>query len=194
MNQHLNTTRLYLEVAKEKASGEVKEMITLSHKTLTDTINEIRLLSQSLVPPTLGDLGLVESVHDLCDALKRANTYSIDFYYRHFTEEGLPGNLRLILFRIIQEQINNIIRHANALHIHIKLQTDAEYIILTINDDGQGFDFASRKKRLGLRNITNRADLFNGKVEIETAPGKGCTLTVMIPFEGISGEANKPEI
>lgn len=181
INQHLTTTRLYLEVAMEKAAGEVKEMISLSHKSLTDTINEIRLMSQSLVPPTLGDLGLIESVQDLCDALKRAHTFSVDFNYRYFNEDNLPGELRLILFRIVQEQINNIIRHANATHIQIKLQSDAEHIILTIADNGHGFDKKSIKKGLGFSNIRNRADLFNGKVEIESAPGKGCILTVNIP-------------
>ena len=191
INQHLNTTRLYLEVAKEKASGEVAEMITLSHKSLSDTINEIRLMSQSLVPPTLGDLGLVESVHDLCDALRRAHAFSIDFYYRHFSEEGLPGNLRLILFRIIQEQINNIIRHAQAGHIRIRLQSDAENLILMIVDDGKGFDMNNNKRGLGFSNIQNRADLFNGKVEIVSAPGKGCTLTVIVPQ--ITDEVSEPK-
>lgn len=181
INQHLNTTRLYLEVAKEKASGEVKEMITFSHKSLTDTINEIRLMSQSLVPPTLGDLGLIESVQDLCDALRRAHTFSVDFNYRYFYEDSLPGELRLILFRIVQEQINNIIRHANASHVQIRLQSDAENIILTITDNGKGFDMRSTKRGLGFSNISNRADLFNGKVEIESTQGKGCTLTVIIP-------------
>ncbi|MBI5858133.1 MAG: PAS domain S-box protein [Sphingobacteriales bacterium] len=181
INQHLNTTRLYLEVAKEKANGEVKEMITLSHKSLTDTINEIRMMSQSLVPPTLGDLGLVESVQDLCDALRRAHTFSIEFNCRYFNEEELPGKLRLILFRIVQEQITNIIRHANPGHVMIRLQSDAEYIILTIKDDGKGFDTAHTRRGLGFSNIHNRAELFNGKVEIQSEPGKGCILTVIIP-------------
>lgn len=182
INQHLNTTRLYLEVAKEKASGEILEMINLSHKSLTAMINEIRVLSQSLVPPTLGDLGLVESVQELCDSLRRAHKFNIDFYYRHFSEEELPGNLRLMLFRIVQEQINNIIRHANANNVQIKLQTDAENLILTIADDGNGFDLSTNKKGLGLSNIANRADLFNGKVDIETAPGMGCLIAVVIPL------------
>ena len=88
-----------------------------------------------------------------------------------------------MLFRIIQEQVNNIVRHAQAGAIQIKLQSDAEYIILTITDDGIGFDPANYKKGLGISSITNRAGLFNGKVEIDTAPGKGCSLSVIIPIE-----------
>ena len=79
-----------------------------------------------------------------------------------------------MLFRIIQEQVNNIVRHAGADNMNIRLQSDAEFIILTITDDGKGFDPANYKKGLGFKNIANRVSLFNGKVEIESAPGKGC--------------------
>jgi PAS domain S-box-containing protein len=183
INQHLTITRLYLEVAREKAAGEILEMINLSHKNLAGAINEIRQMSQSLVPPTLGDLGLIESVLDLCDSLQRAHTFNIDFLYKHFQEDQLADNLKLMFFRIIQEQVNNIIRHAAASNIHIRLQSDAEYMILTIEDDGKGFDPANYKKGQGFSNISNRAGLFNGKVEINAAPGKGCAITVIVPQE-----------
>ncbi|HSU27815.1 MAG TPA: PAS domain-containing sensor histidine kinase [Chitinophagaceae bacterium] len=181
ISQHLTTTRLYLEIARDKASGEAQEMVNLAHKGLSDIINEIRQLSQSLVPATLGDLGLVESVKDLCDGLKRSHAFRIDFIYRHFTEEGMPENVKLMLFRIIQEQINNIIRHSGADHFHIRLQSDAEYLMLEIVDNGKGFDTSNYKKGLGLANIRSRAELFNGKISIQAEPGKGCTLTVIIP-------------
>jgi signal transduction histidine kinase len=182
INQHLTTTRLYLQVAREKASGEVLEMIKLAHKNLADIVNEIRNLSQSLVPPTLGDLGLIESIAELCDALKRAHSFQVEFHYRHFSEEALPGNLKLMIFRIIQEQVSNIIRHAHASHMQIRLQSDAEFVICSISDNGKGFDPGHYKKGMGLSNIANRADLFDGKVEIHSAPGKGCTITVTIPI------------
>lgn len=182
INQHLNTTRLYLEVALEKADGETLEMIALAHKNLTGIVNEIRQLSQSLVPPTLGDLGLVESVQELCDSLRMAHAFSVDFMYRHFDEEGMPDNMKLMLFRIAQEQVNNIVRHAHAGSIQIKLQADAEHVILTIADDGVGFDPHHLKKGLGFKNISSRAALFNGLVEIETSPGNGCSISVTVPL------------
>jgi PAS domain S-box-containing protein len=182
ISQHLSTTRLYIEVAKEKATGEVLEMITHAHKNLTDIINEIRLLSQSLVPPTLGDLGLVESVQDLCGTLIRTHAFKIEFHHRYFNEDGLEDNMKLMLFRIIQEQVNNIIRHAQASHIIIRLQADAEQIILSVEDNGKGFDLHQNKKGLGLTNMMNRASLFNGKALIDTNPGKGCRLIVTIPL------------
>jgi len=181
INQHLNTTRLYLEVAREKASGDVLEMINLAHKNLSTIVDEIRQMSQSLISPTLGDLGLIESIQDLCDSLKRAYPFNIEFLNRHFNQHLLSDNLKLILFRIVQEQVSNIIRHAQAHAVFIKLQSDAEYITLTIADDGKGFDKFNFRKGLGLTNIANRAALFNGKVEIHTTPGNGCTLVISIP-------------
>lgn len=182
INQHLTTTRLYLEVAREKANGEVLEMINHSHKTLVGIINEIRQLSQSLVPPTLGDLGLIESIQELADSLRRVHTFVIEFYYKYFNEDNLPDNMKLMLFRITQEQVNNIVKHSGAGIIRIKLQSDAENIILTITDDGKGFDPILSKRGMGFNNIINRSSLFNGKVEIESRPGAGCTLHVIIPL------------
>jgi PAS domain S-box-containing protein len=185
ISQHLTTTRLYLEVAQEKTvSQEVREMIFHAHKELTEIINEIRKLSQSLVPPTLGDIGLVESVQDVCDSLKRTHTIGVDFHHRSFTEETIPDNMKLMLFRIIQEQINNIIRHAGASIIQIWLRGDAESLELLINDNGKGFDpSVNGKKGLGFTNIINRVGLFNGKVDLQSAPGKGCTVLVTVPLK-----------
>jgi PAS domain S-box-containing protein len=185
ISQHLTTTRLYLEVAQERAvRDDVKDLIYHAHKELTDIINEIRKLSQSLVPPTLGDIGLVESIQDVCTSLKRAHTIEVDFHHRSFTEDSIPDNMKLMLFRIIQEQINNIIRHAAATTLHIRLQSDAESLELNITDNGQGFDpDANGKKGLGLTNIINRVGLFNGKVDLQSAPGKGCTILVTVPLK-----------
>jgi signal transduction histidine kinase len=87
-----------------------------------------------------------------------------------------------MIFRIIQEQINNIIRHAQAKTIKIKLQSDAENIIVSVADDGRGFDLEHYKKGMGISNISNRASLFSGKAEIDAAPGRGCTITITIPL------------
>lgn len=182
INQHLNTTRLYLEVAKEKAGGEVLQMINLAHKNMAGIINEIRQLSQSLVPPTLGDLGLAESIQDLCDGLRRSHKFKIKFSRSHFEEEIIPDNLKLSLFRILQEKISNIIRHSGATQISIKLQNDAESVFLTITDNGKGFDTQTAREGLGLSNIRTRVALFNGKMDLKTAPGEGCVLTVAIPY------------
>ena len=93
--------------------------------------------------------------------------------------------LKLMLFRIIQEQVNNVLKHAAAknLIIELILEEGENCIGLTITDDGKGFhpDKIKNKKGLGLSNIMSRADLFGGKLTILSAPGEGCKLRVQVP-------------
>ena len=182
ISQHLTTTRLYLEVAKDKTDGQALEMITQAHKSLMYINNEIRLLSQSLAPPELRDIGLVESIRDLCDLLKNLHAFKIKFDHHAFEEDKIPDSMKLTLFRIIQEQINNIIRHANANTITISIRSHDDELNLSIDDDGRGYDPQKIKKGLGLINIINRVELFDGNAEIVTSPGKGCFLRVRIPL------------
>lgn len=181
ISQHLTTTRLYLEVAKEKTGGEMKDMVSFSHKNLVSIIHEIRSLSQSLVPPTLGDIGLVESIQDLSDTIKKEHNISVDLYCRHFEEVHLPDNLKLMLFRVIQEQLNNITRHSGAANAEVRLQLDAESITLTISDDRAGNDIHAYRNSPVFENIVNRVSLFNGHAEKDMEPGGRCILTVNVP-------------
>jgi PAS domain S-box-containing protein len=183
ISQHLTTTRLYLEVLKDKTDGHVLEMIAEAHKGLMYIINVIRSLSQTLAPPELRDIGLIESIRDLCDLLKKLHPYRVEFEHDQFNEDKIPDNMKLMLFRIIQEQVNNIIRHAEANTITINLQASKTEAELVIADDGKGFDTTLVKKGLGLTNIFNRVNLFDGYTEIVTSPGNGCFLKVIVPLK-----------
>jgi PAS domain S-box-containing protein len=182
IGQLLTTTQLYLEIARATADKNTLEMIRASSKSVTQAIAEIRKLSRSLTPPALGDLGLVESVKDLCDGIKTTQVFTIRFYHKHFNERFLEHDTKLMLFRIIQEQINNIIKYACASIILIRLTTERGQLELVVSDNGRGFDPATARKGLGLNNIINRAELFNGKAEIKSTPGQGSTVTVTVPI------------
>jgi signal transduction histidine kinase len=94
-----------------------------------------------------------------------------------------------MLFRIIQEQVNNVLKHASAKNLVIELIADSEghAVDLTISDDGKGFelDKVRSKKGVGLSNIASRAQLFNGSVHIVTALGEGCKLKINVPISNI---------
>jgi PAS domain S-box-containing protein len=182
INQILSTTKLYLDLAQNTSNGQTAEMIGMGSKNIMEAINEIRKLSRSLVPPTLGDLGLIESVRDLCENFNNTRTFKVKFEHRNIREKQLADNQKLMLFRIIQEQTNNIVKHAKAKNVIISLRASKGSINLEITDDGQGFNLKKTKKSVGLTNIINRAELFNGKVDIITAPKKGCTIKVSIPL------------
>ena len=93
----------------------------------------------------------------------------------------MPANQALMFYRIIQEQVNNIIKHSEARAVILKLGSVNEMTVLEIVDNGKGFDPANYKKGLGLINMTNRAELFNGKLEIFSGIDKGCRIRVSIP-------------
>lgn len=182
IGQQLTTIKLFLDLAKSTADEPTVEMVNLSIKGVSDVINEIRAMSRSLVPHTLKDLGFVDSVTELIDSLSHAHPFQILFEHENFDEERLKENQKLSLFRIVQEQLNNITKHAKASSISIVLKTTPQKVVLKIKDDGQGFDSKTVRKGLGFTNIRNRAELFGGRVEIFSKPSEGCLLRVFMPI------------
>lgn len=183
VNQILSTAKLYLEVAKSD-DKERDNLIDMSTKSISDAINEIRAISRSLVPASIGDLGLVDSIQDLVDSIRLTRKLNVEFYHHDLIDSYLSEPLKLMLFRIAQEQVNNVIKHSQASNMIIELSADTESVNISISDNGKGFDqeLVKQNKGLGLFNITSRAELFNGKVDILTAPGRGCTLNIHVPI------------
>ncbi len=92
-----------------------------------------------------------------------------------------PGK-KVALFRIVQEQLKNILKHSKANHVDIYLQCKNTDVQLTIRDNGIGFDTRQTQRGIGLSNIYERTRFYNGQVDIQTAPGKGCTVALSMPL------------
>lgn len=182
INQILATSRLYLDHAlsvhpiKEEVIHKSKEFISLA-------IEEIRKLSKALLPPTMEDLGLIPALIELTDTISVAGNFKIERCWDDFPEEILQKDQKLTIYRILQEQLNNIIKHANAKNVAIGLRIlgECENVELVIRDDGKGFNPAKKRNGVGLRNITSRVELFGGTVVIQSEPGQGCELKVRFP-------------
>ena len=184
INQILSTTKLYLELAKNDNNQRLS-LINRSAGNIHNAIHEIRNISRSLVPSSIGDLGLQDSILDLVESIRTTKTMHVEFYPVGEFDAQISDKTKLMLFRIIQEQVNNVLKHSGARNLIIELiLAEAEHSIeLSITDDGKGFNPERvRKSGLGLSNITSRADLFGGKVTILSAPGRGCKLRVQIPI------------
>src|SRR5690606_7215513 len=93
---------------------------------------------------------------------------------------SLTEDLQFVIYRVIQEQMNNIARHAEAEFVRIEMDYEAGNIIVLISDDGKGFDPVTVKEGLGFANMRNRLSVYKGKLEVDTAPGQGCRLLVKI--------------
>lgn len=180
INQILATIKLYTTIAVQQTEkpNEVLERI----KILTDTvIEEIRKLSKSLVGPTFENLNFEQTVTELVNDMKLAAPFSIELDINEFNDGKRTEKQKLMLYRIIQEQLNNIIKYAKASHVVIRIEERETYTSLLIKDDGVGFDASKISKGIGLRNISSRLEMESGTMEVATEPNKGCTLFITIP-------------
>lgn len=185
IGQQLTTIKLFLEMAQSTADEKTGQMVSMALRNVSDVINEVRSISRSLVSPTLKDLGFIDSINDLIESLRFTQSIAVELDYYEFDEDQLPDNKKLTLYRIIQEQLNNIVKHARASQVSIILRLTAGNVLLQIKDDGIGFEEATVKKGLGIINIKNRAELLGGSALLTSSPGNGCEINVCLPH--ISG-------
>ena len=177
INQILATTKLYLDIAKDNPEMQ-RDLIMKSACNVNDVIAEIRKLSKSLSPPSLKDIGLISSIDDLLNGILQSGKMEVSFFHDHFFEDRVGSEKQLIIYRIIQEQLSNIMRHSQAKNIVVELNNNDKLLNLTIQDDGIGFDPQKPSTGIGFKNIRNRVELYNGTMYIDTAPGEGCVMHV----------------
>lgn len=178
VNQILASAKLFL--SSPFIEGSEREKFTnkaIDHINMA--IEEMRKLSKSLVSPSAADLGIIDTINDLVYDIKMAQKIDARFDDGGIDESTLDNGVKLTMYRIIQEQVTNILKYAEATVVRIAIKEEDKRLVLTITDNGKGFDFASKRRGIGLNNIINRADVFNGKVDIQTAPGMGCTVKVV---------------
>lgn len=183
VNQILGASNLYINTAMTDEDMR-QELLARSTELVSRAINEIRKISKSLITPGLREIGLIESIEDIIEDIRVIKgAPSIDLDLQNISEEQIEDRRKLTLFRIVQEQLNNIVKHARATRVLIRLSIEGSHIVLTVADNGIGFEVGRHRKGVGITNIISRAELFSGKVEIASAPGEGCVLTVSLPGE-----------
>ena len=182
INQILASTKLYLEMAKGGNEKLVHEAIDKSYDNVNLAIMEIRRLSKQLVAPAL-ETSLVDVIKDLSEEIQAITPINTSLIIDNFHEHLLNDNLKLVLYRIIQEQVNNILKHAAASDVHITIATEHGIVYLIIWDNGIGFDTAKKSKGIGLRNIDSRVKFYDGEVNLTSQPGKGTRLEISVPLE-----------
>jgi len=182
VNQVLTTARLYLDMvtpSDKKGADIVEKTKTFIH----NAINEIRCISKEMVMPHLKGKPLTESIRELLDDLTATGLYDISFTHKGIGQLELPEEKTVALFRILQEQLKNIIKHSGAGRIAVKLCAGRGQVAMSIKDDGIGFDTAKKRNGIGLSNIHDRVQLCKGTIQLTSAPGKGCLLKVSLPVE-----------
>lgn len=184
INQILATSRLYLDYAMSSSPID-KDTIIKSKDFITMAAEEIRKLSKALLPPSFEEFGLIPALDELINTISLAGKFKIEQKWDGFEEQVLQKDQKLTVYRIVQEQLNNIIKHAAAGHVTITLHLindgNNKSVELLIKDDGKGFNPAQKRNGVGLRNIISRSEVFGGVVSIQSEPGHGCELKVAFP-------------
>ena len=183
INQLLGASRLYLDMAKR--GGENSEMyLTRTSEYILTAIEEIRKLSKGLTSDIIKNLGLCEALENLIRDIVEISPVKILLSCQEMKEKEVSDQFKLNLFRITQEQVNNILKHAKATTVAITLSQNSSAILLSITDDGVGFNTEMKQAGIGVDNIKGRVAAFNGTFELISQPGKGCTLFASFPLSG----------
>jgi PAS domain S-box-containing protein len=181
--QILATSRITLGMLKESLPPSSLLWFDQSEKNIVLALDEIRNLSHRLAPAFFDETTLEEAFRKLFSTFNIAAKYQILLQFDD-TVKKLPIGLEieLNLYRILQEQLRNILKHAGATLIKVEVLVNDDVLHMKVTDNGVGFDAKKVKKGIGLANMRRRAELFSGNFEIESAMGCGCTITVDIPF------------
>ncbi|BAO75526.1 7TM diverse intracellular signaling domain-containing protein [Winogradskyella sp. PG-2] len=142
--------------------------------------NDVRNLSHEISPSDLTLVGFESAISDLTNSLSGLTSLSVDFNSYHFPG-NLSENVEVQLYRVVQEVLNNILKHAEAKHIDVQLIGHDSYTTITVEDDGKGFNLNAQKKGLGLKNITSRIEQIGGKLEVDSKINKGTSILITIP-------------
>jgi len=177
-------TLLYNQAA---VSPEESQKAAGFSEIFKNTIAAVRDLSYNLRPPLLDEMGLVEAISHFCESFSEAHGLNVHFNTAGMDNLKLNFETEINLYRLVQEGLNNIRKHAEAADAFVKLIAASPNIILRIEDNGQGFDVerrleaATNEKRMGLRSMEERTCLLGGKMTVESPPLKGTKILIKIP-------------
>jgi len=181
IGQVLSFVKLNLGTAIGLSPTEKDEKITASKELVAQAIGDLRDLSKSLSFDHIATNGFTETIKTEVNRINKSKLAEVTFslsgeYY------SLGEQLELVLFRIMQESVNNALKHSGAKYLTVGLQYTPELFTLTVSDDGSGFDHkqAMSKNGSGLKNIQNRAQLIGAEYKIDSAVGKGSQITVTL--------------
>jgi two-component system NarL family sensor kinase len=181
ITQRLVSLAYHLDAAADAVPGGTPAAAELARaRELTDlTLDEAHAAIAGLRPPVLEDLGLADGLASLARSIAQVRVRVVTSDCR------LPEHMEIALYRIAQEALQNVVKHARADHAEVELRCDDSRVLLRVTDDGQGFDIGARSSdetSYGLRSMTERAELMGGRLTVASRPGLGTTVTATVPL------------
>ncbi|MEO6252443.1 MAG: PAS domain S-box protein [Ferruginibacter sp.] len=185
--QILAISQLSLGMLKKSVPAEAMPFHEQTLEYISMASKEIRNLSHRLAPAFFNDSTLADSFEMLQHAFNTENKYEISLFFDEAAKDyPLTQDIQLNLYRILQEQLRNIFNYANATHIEVDVILHNNDLKMRVFDNGVGFDMHAVKGGIGLANMKRRAELFSGKLIINSSPGNGCEIVVEIPLQEIT--------
>jgi two-component system CheB/CheR fusion protein len=190
MGQHLTALRLNLEPLKDRSllQNGLREQVERLEQIAMQLDADADFLAWQLRPPVLDDVGLAAALERRVKEWARYFNIHAEFHTSGFRQTRLAPEIETHLYRIAQESLNNVAKHAGASRVDVLLEYRKNYAVLIVEDNGQGFDpnqtaiTGDEGKEFGLIGMRERAALFGGTVEVESAPDQGTTIFVRIPI------------
>ena len=192
--QTLTSINVHLEPLKAAAALNIKDLqkrITRTQRLVEKSVQIVHKFARELRPSVLDDLGLIPALHSFVKSFSRRTRIGI--HLRIFAGvEQLDGAKRTVLYRVAQESLTNVARHAHATQVEMRIEKLADSVHMQINDNGRSFPVqrtlhTKKNNRLGLLGMRERVEMVGGSFSIESAPGKGTSIKAQIPFRNGPG-------
>jgi two-component system NarL family sensor kinase len=148
---------------------------------LDGAISEMRRVAHSMMPEALVRFGLIDALSDFCEGISTSGRLKVTMQHFGF-ENRLDSQVEVVLYRIVQELLNNVLKYADATEAQVQLTWVDNHVSVTVEDNGKGFDVKTLEvnKGAGLRNVQARVDYLNGTLDIQSKPGEGTSVLVEI--------------
>jgi two-component system, NarL family, sensor kinase len=177
----LSTAKMQFSAIRDK-SPENMPLIERASKLLEQATSDVRKISHNMMPGILTKFGFFEAVEDLFEQINDTDDIDAKILIEGETNR-LPDNMEIMLYRVVQELVNNTLKHAGAHNVSMIIKILQDQLYIQFSDDGKGFVVEEKvdSKSIGLDSIFSRVKFLNGNVNLESKPGKGCTYFIRIP-------------
>ena len=180
VGQLLSTSRMLIGLTERELQTPPDTLLT-ANATLGQAINEIRSLAKSLDKEWLERFSFTENIQTLVERINAGKMIAAE--YIQTTDLSLKNDEQIILFRIVQEAIQNAVKHAGATNMRIQVTQEGQQFNITVSDNGKGFDVHSAAKSMGLANMQHRVQLLNGSIAYNSVIDQGTTVAIFLPLQ-----------
>ena len=182
-NQILSSCKMMLSVASTKDQTD-KAILKEVARHIDGVIGESRGIAQQLRNSMIEQVGLTGVITDLVQQVQDLGKVSVSLDTSSFDDSlAVDTDIKLTVYRIIQEQLKNVIRHSVASHVSVQLSLNEKQLSVLVRDDGKGFNMEAGHTGLGFVNISSRIQYYGGKMDIVSRPGEGCSMRFSIPIQ-----------